>query len=95
MRRRAGLVILVAALAVSAPVIAAANVPDPTWVGGFYDGADGDELWALVWDQSPGLPFDLVSVAPPSSAPACPLRRASSPTGERSLPRAPRAPPLA
>ncbi len=76
-RRRAGFVTVFVALVVLAPVIAAADVPDPTWIGGFYDGADGDELGALVWDQSPALPFDI------------------APTRERSLPRPPRAPPLA
>jgi hypothetical protein len=52
MGRHAGLAILFTTLVVAAPVLAAANVPDPTWVGGFYDGADGDEVLVLVWDQS-------------------------------------------
>src|SRR5437870_10579457 len=69
-RRRAGFVTVFVALVVLAPVIAAADVPDPTWIGGFYDGADGDELGALVWDQSPALPFDIVTLALPSPAPA-------------------------
>src|SRR5213592_2153103 len=87
-RRRAGFVTVFVALVVLAPVIAAADVPYPTWIGGFYDGADGDELGALVWDQSPALPFDIVTLA-------LPLHQDSSPTRERSLPRPPRAPPLA
>src|SRR5207244_13582410 len=71
---RSGFVTVFVALVVLAPVIAAADVPDPTWIGGFYDGADGDELGALVWDQSPALPFDIVTLALPSPAPALPLR---------------------
>src|SRR5439155_24310682 len=94
-RRRAGFVTVFVALVVLAPVIAAANVPDPTWVGGFYDGADGDELLALVWDQAPALVFDGIAVVPPSSAPAWPLPQDSPPAGVRALLRAPRAPPLA
>ena len=94
-RRRAGFVTVFVALVVLAPVIAAADVPDPTWIGGLYDGADGDELGALVWDQSPALPFDTVTLALPFPAPAWPLHQDSSPTRERSLPRPPRAPPLA
>ena len=48
------MIALVAVLvAVAAPVAAASYVPDPTWIAGLYDGADGDELVALVWDQSP------------------------------------------
>ena len=93
--RRAAFALLFTALVVVAPVIAAANVPDPTWVGGFYDGADGDELLALVWDQAPALVFDGIAVVPPSPAPAWPLPQDSPPAGVRALRRAPRAPPLA
>ena len=32
--------------------MAAIVVPDPTWIGGLYDGADGDEAVTLVWDHS-------------------------------------------
>ena len=95
MGRHAGLAILFTTLVVAAPVLAAANVPDPTWVGGFYDGADGDEVLVLVWDQSPALVFDGVAVAEPAPAPACPLPRDSAPAGVRALRRASRAPPLA
>ena len=95
MGRSAGLAILFAALAVVAPLIAAAHVPDPTWVGGFYDGADGDELCALVWDQSPALVVDGVVVAVSSPTPAYPLPQDSPPAAVRALRRAPRAPPLA
>lgn len=35
-------------LAAGARLIAAASVPDPTWIAGVYDGADGDEVLALV-----------------------------------------------
>ena len=90
-----GLVILFVGLAVSAPVIAAANAPDTTWIGGLYDGGDGDEVLTLVWDQSPALAFEVVGVAEPSAAPACPLPQNSSPSGERALKRSSRAPPLA
>src|SRR5947199_10488512 len=88
-RRRAGFVTVFVALVVSAPVIAAADVPDSTWIGGFYDGADGDELGALVWDQSPALPFDIVTLALPSPASALPVHQVSVPTRERSPQRRP------
>jgi hypothetical protein len=51
MSRLVALVLVLAA--VIAPVLAAANVPDPTWIAGVYDGADADEVLALVWDQTP------------------------------------------
>src|SRR2546430_7644979 len=85
-RRRAGFVTVFVALVVLAPVIAAADVPDPTWIGGFYDGAGGGELRALVWGQAPAPPFDIVTPAPPSPAPAFPLPQDSSPPPQRSPP---------
>ena len=86
---------LFVALVALTPVIAAADVPDPTWVGEHYDGADGDEIGTLVWDQSPALPIDVVVVALPSPGPAAPPQPDSPPAVERSLQRSPRAPPLA
>jgi hypothetical protein len=53
MPARRGLVALVLSLAAFvAPMVAAVVVPDPTWIGGLYDGGDGDEAVALVWDHS-------------------------------------------
>ena len=49
-RRLVALVLVLAALV--APMVAAIVVPDPTWIGGLYDGADGDEAATLVWDHS-------------------------------------------
>jgi hypothetical protein len=47
------LVVLLAVLvALAAPIVAAANVPDPTWIAGLYDGGDGDEALALAWDSA-------------------------------------------
>jgi len=51
-RLAAAALVLVALLA---PVLAAANVPDPTWIPGMYDGGDADEILALVWDATPAL----------------------------------------
>ena len=44
--------LLLALAAVVAPMVAALVVPDPTWIGGLYDGGDGDEAATLVWDHS-------------------------------------------
>ena len=53
MPARRGLVALVLSLAAFvAPMVAAVVVPDPTWIGGLYDGGDGDEAVMLVWDHS-------------------------------------------
>ena len=93
MKRLTALVLMLVALL--APMLAAANVPDPTWIPGMYDGGDADEILALVWDGTPGLvaeppallePHAVVLVAPPTAIPA-PPRLARSATS--------RAPPLA
>ena len=92
MSRLLTLVLLLVALA--APVLAAANVPDPTWIAGVYDGADADEILALVWDQTPAaMAADLVldsrfearlDVVPPRLVVATPP---APPRGSRAPPR--------
>ena len=44
-----------ALVALLAPLVATANVPDPTWIAGLYDGGDADEILLLVWDGAPAL----------------------------------------
>jgi len=82
-------------VALLAPMLVAANVPDPTWIPGMYDGGDADEILILLWDGTPALvgtppallePHAVVLVAPPTAIPA-PPRLACSATS--------RAPPLA
>jgi hypothetical protein len=34
------------------PLVAAASSPDPAWIGGISDAADGDEIMALIADQA-------------------------------------------
>src|SRR6516165_5371856 len=36
------------------PVIAFASPPDPSWIAGIYDGADGDDIVNLVYESSAG-----------------------------------------
>src|SRR5215813_2574930 len=47
------------------PTIAFASPPDPSWVAGFYDGADGDDIVSLVYESSAAS-----AAAPPH---LCPL----------------------
>ena len=77
-RLAAAILVLVALLA---PTLAAANVPDPTWIPGMYDGGDADKILALVWDGTPALaagspallqPHAVVLVPSPLVAPAPP-----------------------
>jgi len=34
------------------PTIAFASPPDPSWIAGIYDGADGDDIVSLVYETS-------------------------------------------
>ena len=75
------------------PPLAFASPPDPSWVAGFYDGADGDDIVSLVYETS-------AANAPcPSHVGLLPCLPGISPEGiVRSVPgnrftRGPRAPP--
>jgi hypothetical protein len=54
---RAWRIVFVAMVLALIPVLAAASPPDPAWIGGIYDAADGDEIVTLIGDQagSPGV----------------------------------------
>ncbi len=60
---RSLLIAVVAMVVALIPVIAAASPPDPTWIGGIYDAADGDDLVALIGEQagSHGVAGDAIS----------------------------------
>ena len=45
-------IVLVAMVLALIPFFAAASPPDPTWIGGIYDAADGDEIITLIGDQA-------------------------------------------
>jgi hypothetical protein len=48
------------------PIASATIVPDPTWIGGLYDGGDGDEV-AILWEHTPGIvPVVTVPLVPAS-----------------------------
>jgi len=92
--RRTLLLVLALVLFV-APAVSATMVPDPTWIGGMYDGGDGDEVAILMWDRTAGVVPVVTPPPAPSSAvwldPPAPPAAVSAP-----LPRpASRAPPLA
>ena len=64
-RRRALLWLLLVTLLVG-PIASATIVPDPTWIGGLYDGGDGDEV-AILWEHTPGVvPVVSVPLTPAS-----------------------------
>jgi len=85
---------IAAVIALLAPLLAAGNVPDPTWIAGLYDGGDGDEIVLLVWDSTPAVAaVPPVLLEPRGTEPAGPTR---APHAAPVRPRAAvgRAPPL-
>jgi hypothetical protein len=74
MRRFTATVLVLVALL--APIVAAANVPDPAWIPGMYDGGDADEILGLVWDGTPALTSEAPALLEPHavvSAPPSPV----------------------
>jgi len=49
---RAWRIVVVAMVLALIPVLAAASPPDPAWIGGIYDAADGDEIVTMIGDQA-------------------------------------------
>jgi hypothetical protein len=61
---RRGFAVLVVLVCVWTSLVAASIVPDPTWIAGIYDDADGDEIAIIVSDRlSATPPSDVVLVA--------------------------------
>src|SRR5262245_1327054 len=60
MRRAISISLPIVLALILLPVIAFANPPDPSWIAGVYDGADGDDIVSLVYETS------AANTAPPS-----------------------------
>ena len=54
----------IAAVLILLPAIAFASPPDPSWIAGIYDGADGDDIVTLVSETAASNPAVLAYVAP-------------------------------
>ena len=92
-RRRLFLLVLTAWQLV-APVVGAAMVPDPTWIGGVFDNGDGDEV-AILWERTAGVVAAVTLLLVPVGV-SLPRMVAPVQFVSRPLPRsASRAPPLA
>src|SRR5215471_15940307 len=46
------------------PPLAFASPPDPLWVAGFYDGADGDDVVSLIYETSAASAAEPAHFAP-------------------------------
>jgi len=54
----------IAAALILLPSIAFASPPDPSWIAGIYDGADGDDIVTLVYETAASNPAMFVHGAP-------------------------------
>ncbi len=64
MWRAIGTCLPIAAALILLPAIAFASPPDPSWIAGIYDGADGDDIVTLVYETAASNPAMLVHCAP-------------------------------
>ena len=77
------------------PAIAFASPPDPSWIPGIYDGADGDEIVNLVYDTSAVTTAASSYISPLRSMPKIPIERIAPRLPGRRFAQGPRAPPAA
>src|SRR6059036_2938302 len=81
MRRRASLAMLLFAAVVVLPALAHASPPDPSWVAGFWDDADSDDvvlavtgMTAAPQDRSTGSTRLFPYARAPDRLECCPVR---------------------
>ena len=93
MLMRRWLIPLLLFVAVGGPLVAAASLPDPTWIAGMYDDGDSDSVLALVWEEAPAvippsreLPKLGASAASPAVVVAAPVAVSLVPADSRSPP---------
>lgn len=92
--RGISVLLLIVPVLILLPPLAFASPPDPLWVAGFYDGADGDDVVSLIYETS------AASAAAPSHLGPLPCLLETSPEGipgniaGRHFNRGPRSPPV-
>lgn len=76
------------------PTIAFASPPDPSWVAGFYDGADGDDIVSLVYETSTATADAPPHLGPPPCLLGISLESVGRHVPGRHFTRGPRSPPI-
>ena len=76
------------------PTLAFASPPDPSWVAGFYDGADGDEIVSLVYETFAANDTALSHVGPVTCLLEISLEGIVCNIPDRHFTRGPRSPPI-
>ena len=75
------------------PAIAFASPPDPSWVAGIYDGADGDDIVSLVYENSATNAAPQSHIGKLPCLPGIPIERINRRLRSSRFAQAPRAPP--
>ena len=75
------------------PAVAFASPPDPSWIAGIYDGADGDDIVNLVYETSAANAAAPSHVGPLSCLPEISLESIIRSVPGNRFTRGPRAPP--
>ena len=76
------------------PSIAFASPPDPLWIAGFYDGADGDDVVSLVYETSSANTAASLHIGPLPGLTDIPLEGIVRIVPGRHFTGGPRAPPV-
>src|SRR5262249_15806382 len=76
------------------PVLALASPPDPSWIAGIYDGADGDDIVSLVYDTAAAHAADGSHVAARPCLKELTLKSIARGVSSHRFARKPRAPPV-
>ena len=75
------------------PVIAFASPPDPSWIAGIYDGADGDDIVTLVYETAAANAAAKSHIVPLPCLPEIRLESFARGVPGSRITRSPRAPP--
>jgi hypothetical protein len=93
-KNRVRLILLPVVLAmILLPAIAFASPPDPSWIPGIYDGADGDDIVNLVYDTWAASAAASSHIGPLPSTPAILIERITPRLSGSRFVQGPRAPP--
>jgi len=76
------------------PAIAFASPPDPSWIAGIYDGADGDDIVSLVYETAAAHAAERVYIGPLPWLADITLQNIVRGICDGRFTRGPRAPPL-
>jgi hypothetical protein len=76
------------------PAIAFASPPDPSWIAGIYDGADGDDIVILVYETAAAHGAERSDIAPLPCLADISLEKIARGIPGGRFTRGPRAPPV-